>query len=158
MATTNVRSTSRTSLLGQAAIAGIIGGIIIDIFLGIVLHRSPVAIWQFIASTIVGPGAFASPSYAVLGFFVHFIVSIVWAMLYTYTFSALGQLKNWIAGAIGWGIVVDAVMQLIVASRTGSAWGPAFVQGLIPHIVFYALPVALYMARAARVESGAHDR
>jgi hypothetical protein len=147
-----MRSSIGTSLAGQAVIAGIIGGILVDAFLAITTHRSPVMIWQFVASTIVGQGAFASPSYAVLGFFVHFIVSIVWAVIYTYVFATAGQLKNWVAGAILWGIVVDAVMQLILAIRTGSPWGPSFVQGLIPHIVFYALPVALYMARLARVE------
>lgn len=138
--------------MGQAVIAGIIGGILIDTFLAIVFHRSLVAIWQFVASTIVGQGAFANPSYALLGFCMHFTISILWAVLYTYVFGALGQLKNWVAGAIIWGVVVDAVMQFIVAMRTGSPWGPAFVQGLIAHIVFYALPVALYMARVAHVE------
>ncbi len=152
MATTNVRTTSGSSLIGQAAIAGVIGGIFVDLFLSIAMHRSPVMIWQFIASTIVGAGAFSSPSYAVLGFIVHFIVSIVWAIIYAYVFASFGQIKNWILGAIVWGIVVDAVMQLIVAIKTGSPWGPAFTQGLIAHIVFYALPVALYMARVARVE------
>ncbi len=153
MAASNARSISRTSLLGHAAIAGVIGGIVIDVFLAISGHRSPVAIWQFIASTIVGEAAFASPSYAALGFIVHFIVSIAWAVLYAYLFGALGQLKNWIAGAVVWGIVVDGLMQSIVAMKTGSPWEPAFVQGLIPHIVFYALPVTFYMSRAARVES-----
>lgn len=153
MATTNVRTAPSVSLLGQAVVAGVIGGVLIDTFLAIAMHRSPVMIWQFVASTIVGQGAFASPSYAVLGFVVHFTVSIVWALIYAYAFGAIGQLKNWVAGAIIWGIVVDACMNLIVTMRTGSPWGPSFVQGLLPHIVFYALPVALYMARVARVES-----
>lgn len=153
MATTTVQTTSKASLLGQGVIAGLIGGIVVDLFLSFALHRSPVMIWQFIASTIVGQVAFTSSSYAVLGIAVHFMISAVWAVLYAYVFTALGQIKNWILGAVVWGIVVDAVMQLIVALKTGSPWGPAFAQGLIAHIVFYALPVALYMARVARVEN-----
>ena len=149
----NAGSLPRTSLLSQAAIAGIIGGVIVDLFLSIVLHRSPVMIWQFIASTIVGQGAFSSPSYAVLGFIVHFITSIVWAVIYAYAFTALGQIKNWILGAIVLGIVVDAVMELIVSVRTGAPWASGFAQGLVAHIIFYALPVTLYMARATRVET-----
>jgi hypothetical protein len=153
MATTSVRTSSGSSLWAQAAIAGIIGGILIDLFLAIATHRSPVAIWQFVASTIVGQGAFASRSYAVLGFIVHFVVAIVWAEIYAYVFNALGQLKNWILGAIVLGIVVAAVMNLILAIKIGAPWGPSFAQGVLPHIVFYALPVALYMARFARVEA-----
>ena len=143
---------SSSSLVPQAVIAGIVAGIITDGVLALMMHRSPVAIWQFVASTIVGPAAFASASYALLGFVVHFIVSIVWAVLYAYVFGALGQLKNWIAGAIIWGIVVDAGMQLLLLVKAGQPFGPAFVQGLLLHIVFYALPLALYMAYAARVE------
>ncbi len=152
MATVNVRNTSRTSIFQQAAIAGIVGGIIVDAFLAIMMHKSPIVLWQYIASTIVGPGAYASPSYAVLGFIVHFITAIVWAVIYAYVFGALGQLKNWIAGTIVLGIVVDVAMNLLLQVKVGQPFTAAFVNGLLAHIVFYALPVALYMARVARVE------
>jgi hypothetical protein len=152
MATANLRTDSKSSLFAQAAIAGVLGGIIVDLFLAIVTHHSPIALWQFIASTIVGQVAFTSSSYALLGFIVHFIVSIVWAVLYAYVFGALGQLKNWILGAIVWGVVVDAAMQLLLQIKIGAPFGTGFINGLLPHIVFYALPVALYMARGARVE------
>lgn len=142
-------------MIGPAVIAGIIGGIIIDTFLAVMGHRSPVAIWQFVASTIVGQGAFSSPSYAVVGFFVHFIVSIVWAVLYGYAFAAMGQLRNWVLGAIVWGVVVDACMNLLLAVKTGSPWWPSFEQNLLAHVVFYALPVALYLAFAGRRETAA---
>ena len=89
---------------------------------------------------------------AILGFVVHFITSIVWAVLYAYVFASLGQLKNWLAGAIVWGVVVNAAMQALLAIKIGQPFGPAFLQGLIPHIVFFALPVALYMANAVRGE------
>ena len=74
-------------------------------------------------------------------------------MLYAYAFTAIGQIKNWILGAIAWGIIVDAAMNLLLAVKIGQPFGPSFVQGLLGHVVFYALPVALYMANAARVES-----
>lgn len=136
--------------LGAAIVAGIIGGIIVDAFLSVVMHTSPVGIWQFVASTIVGKEAFSSPSYAVLGFVVHFITSIVWAVIYLYVFGALGQLKNWILGAVVWGVVVDAIMQAIVAAKTGAQYLPAVEQGLLAHIVFYALPVTWYLARSVK--------
>jgi hypothetical protein len=142
-----VQARSTTSLLGSAVIAGIIGGILIDAFLAIIFKTSPTTLWAGVAATAVGQG---SPWW--VGFIVHFIVSIVWAVLYLYVFSALGQLKSWIFGAIVWGLVVDACMQAIVAAKTGTNWWQGFGLpiGIIAHIVFYALPVALYLASAAR--------
>jgi len=136
--------------LGAAIVAGIIGGVIVDAFLSIVMHTSPIGIWQFVASTIVGKDAFTSPSYAVLGFIVHFITSIVWAVVYLYVFGALGQLKNWILGAVVWGVVVDLAMNVILAVKTGSAYLPGVEGALISHVVFYALPVAWYLARSTK--------
>jgi hypothetical protein len=136
--------------VGSAIIAGLIGGVVVDAFLSLVMHTSVIGIWQFVASTIVGKVAFSSPEYAALGFVVHFVTSIVWAVLYLYVFGALGQLKNWIVGAIVWGIVVDALMNALLAVKTGSAYLPGVEGGLVAHIVFYALPVALYLARSVR--------
>jgi len=134
-----------TSLIVPAIIAGILGGIIIDAFLSLVLRTSPIGLWTFVAATVAGPG---SPW--ILGFVVHFVTSIVWAVLYLYVFGAIGQLRNWIVGAIVWGVVVDAIMQVLVATKTGGSWWNGFSQGLLGHIVFYAAPVAYYIARATR--------
>lgn len=135
------------SLLGPAILAGIIGGILVDAFLAIMFKVSPVTLWTNVAATAVGPG-----SAWWVGMLVHFAISIVWALLYVLIFNALGQLKNWIVGAIVWGLVVDACMQFIVATKTGGSWWQGFSSpvGLCAHIVFYALPVALYLASAAR--------
>lgn len=135
------------SLLSPAITAGIIGGILVDAFLAIMFKTSPLMLWGNIAATVAGQ---ASPWW--IGLVVHFAVSIFWAVLYAYVFSAIGQLKNWIVGAIVWGLIVDACMQLIVAVKTGGSWWQSFATpiGLTAHIVFYALPVALYLASAAR--------
>jgi len=142
-----IAARASSALLGSAIVAGLGSGVLIDAFLSLVMHRSPVAIWQFVASTIIGPVAFTSPSHAILGFAVHFATSLVWAVIYLYVFGALGQLKNWIVGGIVWGVVVDAAMNLLLAVKIGAPFVPAFAQGLLPHIVFYALPIAWYIAR-----------
>ena len=136
-----------SSLLGPAVVAGIIGGILVDAYLAVVFKVSPVALWTNVAATAIGPGT--SPW---IGALVHFLISIVWAVLYAYIFSALGQLRNWIVNAIVWGIVVDAAMQFIVVSKAGGSWWSAFANpsGLIAHIVFFALPITFYIARVAR--------
>lgn len=142
-----VQARSTTSLLGSAVIAGIIGGILVDAFLAIIFKSSPTTIWGGIAATVIGPG---SPWW--IGFVAHFVISIAWAVLYLYVFSALGQLKNWILGAIAWGIFVDACMRLLITFKSGADWWSNFSNPivLVAHIVFYALPVALYLASAAR--------
>ncbi len=141
---------NKTGSLTPAIVAGVIGGIFIDVFLAIVLHTSPIGIWQYVASSVVGKVAYTSPVYALLGFVLHFITSIVWAVIYLYAFGAIGQLKNWILGAIVWGIVVDTAMAVILTIRVGVPYLATVEQGLLGHIVFYALPVAWYIARSVR--------
>lgn len=131
-------------LVGRAITAGIIGGIIVDTYLSIELHISPVVLEAGNATTAFG---IASP---VLGVIIHFTIAMVWALIYAFVFSAIGQLQNWIVGAIVLGVVVDAVMNFIISMKTGASWAGGFVDGLITNVVFYALPVAWYLARTVR--------
>jgi hypothetical protein len=140
----SVRSRS-TSLLGHAVVAGIIGGIVVDTFLSIAHHISPITLWTGMATDAVGPGI----SWWI-GLLVHAITSIVWAVLYAYIVSAIGQLRNWLVSGIVWGVIVTAVMALIVSLKTGSPWSTEFTQYLLGTAVFYALPMAYYLARTVR--------
>jgi hypothetical protein len=137
-----VRAESR-SLIVQAIIAGIIGGIVVDAFLAIKLHVSLAALETGNAALVAGPGT--SP---VLGVVVHFAIAILWAVIYAYVFNAIGKLQTWILGTIVLGLVVDAVMNFAITIKTGAPWGSGFVKDLIPNVVFYALPVASYFARS----------
>ncbi|MHB8147693.1 MAG: hypothetical protein ACYDGM_10610 [Vulcanimicrobiaceae bacterium] len=140
-----------SSLFKRAVVAGIIGGVLIDVFLITVGHQKIPGLWQFVASTLIGPVAFTSTSYALLGLLMHFAVSIVWAVLYAYVYQAMHQLSNWILGTIAWGIIVDVVMQAVLAAR-GVA--PFTLHGviamLVPHVIFFALPVAYYLSRTPK--------
>ena len=136
------------TLFKRAIIAGIIGGILIDAFLVIVAHQKVPGLWQFVASTLVGPVAFTSTSYAFLGLLMHFAISIAWAVLYAYVYQAMNQLSNWILGTIAWGIVVDVVMQGVLAARGVAPFTlSGVIAGLVPHVIFFALPVAFYLSR-----------
>jgi uncharacterized membrane protein YagU involved in acid resistance len=115
------------------------------------LRVSPVALESHNAATVAGPGA--SP---VLGVIVHFFTAIVWAVIYAYVFNAIDKLQNWILGTLVLGLVVNSVMNLLITMKTGAPWGSGFVRDLIPNVVFYALPVAAYFARAARSEWREH--
>src|ERR1700677_1452507 len=139
---TQVRSQA-PSLIRQALIAGIIGAIVVDTYLSIDLHTSPVALEVRNATTAFNVG---SP---ILGVIVHLVIALVWALVYAYIFNAIGQLRNWILGTIVLGVAVDAVMNLIIMLKVGASWGTDFVDGLVTNVVFYPLPVALYLSRAA---------
>jgi hypothetical protein len=132
-------------LIVPAVIAGIIGGIVVDTFLSISHHISPIVLWTGMAGTAVGPG---SPWW--IGVIVHAVISVVWAVLYLYVASAIGQLKNWLVVGIAWGLIVNAVMTLIVSLKTGAPWGSVFMEDVLGTAVFYALPMAFYLARASR--------
>jgi hypothetical protein len=60
------------------------------------------------------------------------------------------SLQNLVLGAIVLGIVVNAVMNVAITMKTGAPWSSGFVRDLIPNLVFYALPVASYLARTTR--------
>jgi hypothetical protein len=133
-----------------AFVAGIIGAIGTDAFLSIAQHTSPVNVWQFIASTAIGPVAFTSPSYAAFGLALHLFIALFWAYLYAYVFHALNLLHNWVLGGIVWGIVVTVCMDALLAVR--GALGPltfsSVTFGLVTNVIFYGLPVAWYLARS----------
>ncbi|MGZ3496386.1 MAG: hypothetical protein ACXWNK_03795 [Vulcanimicrobiaceae bacterium] len=136
-----------SQLAARALVAGIIGGVLIDLFL-IVFRFAPFpGIWQFVASGLVGKIAFTSGSYIVLGLFLHFLISIVWAEIYAYAASAAHALHKWLVSGLIFGVVVMVAMQLIEVAK-GLAPAPnaaAIAIGLIAHVVFFGWPIAWYL-------------
>jgi hypothetical protein len=147
---------ARSNVWAAGIAAGLIGGALIDTFLVLVNHSSFIQIWQFVASALVGGAAFTSPSYAILGFAMHFVISIVWASIYAW--AAFGPLpalaRAPVLLGLLYGVVVMIGMTLLLAfNHFGPAGGPdpaTLVKSLIAHTVFFGLPVALYVSRAAR--------
>lgn len=136
------------SLAGRAVVAGIIGGILADLFL-VVTRMAPFpGIYQFVASGLVGKAAFASSSYIWLGVVMHFLISIVWALIYAYGANAMHTLRQWLVSGIVFGIIVMIVMQIVeIVSHMSQPMSVAgIVGGLISHIVFFGLPIAWYLA------------
>ena|SRR5450631_819787 len=137
----------------RAVTAGLLGGVIVDLFLILARVAPFPGVYQFIASTLVGPVAFTSGSYIALGVVMHFLISISFALAYAFVAersrALLEQPALW--GAI-FGLAVYAVMQTVLAvahaAQPFSLKGLAI--GLISHIVFFGLPVAFYIARTHR--------
>ncbi len=131
--------------VGRIIGAGIVGGIIVDLFL-ILVHAAPFpGVYMFIASGLVGPVAFSSSGYIALGILLHLIISIVWAAIYVVVFQRLLPKLPWWGNAVIFGLVVMLGMQaLLLGKHLEPAFptGMALVTNLIAHVVFFALPVA----------------
>jgi hypothetical protein len=139
-----------TSPIVPAVVGGIIGGVLIDLFLIATGSKVP-GLWQWVASNLVGPSAFSSPSYAVLGLVLHFATSIFWAIVYVYVWRAVNDLSNWIVGGLVWGVVVMVAMTAFLTIR-GTA-PPATVLSVIFTLIghwIYGLSVAWYVHRSVR--------
>jgi hypothetical protein len=155
MATVTVSNRAAVSI-GAGVTGGILGGILIDAFLAIANQTPIVAIWQFVASALVGPAAFSSPSYAVLGFAMHFAISIGWGVIFAGLASgplpALVR-RPWLSG-IAYGIVVMLAMTTgLVLAHVGGGGAPSaamLVKSLIAHTVFFGVPIALYVTSSRK--------
>jgi len=143
------------NVIASAVAAGITGGVLIDAFLAVVNHMSPIAIWQFVASALVGGVAYTSASYAVLGFVMHFAISIAWALIYA---SAVGPMpvlvrRPVLSGLLYGIIVMFGMMTLLVLKHVAMAGAPdalTLAKNLIAHTVFFGLPVALVISKGIR--------
>ena len=131
--------------IGRIIGAGVVGGIIVDLFL-IIAHIDPFpGMYMFIASGLVGKVAFTSSGYIALGILLHLLISIVWAAIYVVVFQRLFPKLPWWGNAVIFGIVVMLGMNALLL---GKGLEPAFPSGmglvtnLVAHIVFFALPVA----------------
>ncbi len=139
------------NLAAQAVTAGILGGVLVDLFL-IAVRAAPFpGIYQYIASGIVGEAAYASSSYIALGVVIHLAISIAAALAYAYLGRALGLLQKWLLGGTIFGIVMLVVMQIVLAlAHLAQPLTPARLAiVVIAHVVFFGLPIAWYVSRAA---------
>jgi hypothetical protein len=146
-----VRTAGATPAL-HTFVAGVIGAIGTDAFISIAHQISPVKVWQFIASAVLGPVAYTSPQYAATGLALHLITALLWAYLYVLVWSRVSSLRNWVLGGIVWGIVVTVCMDAVEAFRgvLGPLTPASVTFGLITNVVFYGLLVAAYLSRSAR--------
>jgi len=141
-------------LVIQGAVAGIVGGILIDAFLYIALllpvHQPIAALWATISATATGR-AVASPG---LGLIIHFCVSIAWGIGYAYAAYTRAPIADhpYISGPV-FGFIVMVLMQFVQLAA-GVKLPPltalSFISILVAHCIFFGLPVAVYISRTAR--------
>jgi hypothetical protein len=143
-----------------SVVAGIVGGCSILVCLAVLssgVWRVPGtalgAYFAFDASALVGKVAYDNPNYIALGAGAHFLVSIGWAVGYAFVAEGQRQLvtRPLISGA-AFGLIVYFAMQLVlVAANLYHTPSPRELGiGLLAHLVFYGIPVAVIVGRAAR--------
>lgn len=141
-------------VIAQGIVAGIIGGILIDAFLYVTLlrpaHQPFIVLWQSISATATAT-SIASP---VLGFAIHFCISIAWGVGYAYvayTRDAVAA-HPYISGLV-YGFIVMVLMQLVqmaASVQLPPMTAAVFLGSLIAYCVFFGLPIAVYISRALR--------
>jgi uncharacterized membrane protein len=117
---------------------------------------SPVRVWQYVASSLVGPDSYSRGMTTVLlGLFIHFCVAFGAATVFYLASSHFPVLiRRAVLFGIIYGIAVYFIMGRIFVPLTRARTFPFSVQslvtGLLIHILFIGLPIALLARRSAR--------
>jgi hypothetical protein len=147
------RTAGRTAPIRAVILAGIAGNVAISLYLSFALPvffgRSPLLLFQWDASNIVGAWAYAhGVTAAALGLLFDFIVSWCWAALFTLLYMKVPAVRRApaVAGLIFGACVMLVMLFLVVplghAARTST--NPiSLLNTLVAHTVFFGLPVGL---------------
>ena len=138
----------------QAIVAGGLLVAVLDAADALVAYKlafgmSPIAIYQFVASGLLGQGAFAGGvGTALVGVAVHLLVAFTAATVFVLTSERLPSLRR---GAVGWGLAfglaVFGVMNLVVIPLSkipaSAPTLPLLINGVVGHALLVGLPIAL---------------
>jgi hypothetical protein len=117
---------------------------------------SPVRVWQYVASSVVGSESAAGGAATVaLGLLIHFSVAFGVATSFYFLARLLpAVLRYAVIAGIVYGIAVYFAMSYVIVPMTLVRQGPftwyGLISGLIIHMLFVGLPVALIAKRFAR--------
>lgn len=117
---------------------------------------SPARVLRGVAGGLFGPSA-AQGGIAIsaLGLLLHFVIAFGAAAVYFAASRKIDLLvrRPWIAGPL-YGIGVHCFMQFVVLPLSAARMGPfspsEFVIGMIIHILFVGLPIALVVSRFSK--------
>jgi hypothetical protein len=147
MTTIDRNAVLRAILVGGLA-AGILDAIDAIVAFKAVLGFDPIPIYQFVASGMLGPSAFAGEaSTALVGLAVHFFIAFSAATVFAVASTRVPVLTERVlpSGAI-FGVGVYAFMNYIVIPLSRIAPSPfslaLFLNGVLGHAVFVGIPIA----------------
>lgn len=136
----------RATLIAGVAI-GIIGGVEFVAFYYFAMNMQPLVLYQFIASALMGPSAFAGGyTTALIGVLLHFLISFVVAGVYLAA-AARFRFLRYVIFALLYGILVNVVMSMGVLPFTAlpkmAVTLPLLLNGFIGDAIIIGIPLAV---------------
>ena len=154
-------STRRKALLAGGIVAGVLDIAYAILFYWFRNDVSPVRILQSVASGLLGNEAYSGGvPVAILGLALHFVIALTAAAIYFLASRWLPLLvRRPLFSGVVFGLCVYAFMNWVVIplSRMGPRpWPPTdvLVTGVLVHMFFVGLPIALACRWAVRKEAG----
>lgn len=148
-----VRSGRVQAILVGGGVAAVLDAVDALVAYRLAFGMTPLAIYQFVASGILGNAAYAGgAASALLGLGVHLLIAFTAATVYVLASERLPQLRR---AAVGWGLafglVVFVVMSFLVIPLSrippSSPSLPLLLNGVIGHALLVGLPIALAARR-----------
>jgi uncharacterized membrane protein YagU involved in acid resistance len=161
-ATTSTGTAVRTSgaLVRSIILAGLIVGVLgsIDqvIFFNVTQQTTPMALFQYIASALLGPAAFTGGvATALVGLLLHFVISFVVAAVFLLAASRLAFLRRaTVLSGFLYGVGVFVVMNILIVPLSLApklAFSvPLALNAIISALVLVGMPIALVARRMSR--------
>ena len=154
---TSSRGTSsqvRSSIIAGLVIA-IVNGLDQTLFAVVTQHVTPVTVFQYFASALLGLAAFGGGyTTALLGLLIHLVIAFVVAGVFILAASRSAFLRHTVfLSALIYGAGVNVISGLVLpftAAPKLSVTAPAVVHGLIADALFIGLPLALTVWLGAR--------
>jgi hypothetical protein len=157
----NAPSIGRPRAFEAIVYAGLVAGILDLLAASINAYlrgTSPVRVWQYVASGVLGPSSYSRGYAAVLlGVLFHFLIAFGAAAVFFFASLRFPILiRRAVIFGIVYGVVVYFFMSRVVvplsAARTFPFSFQALLTGLAIHIVCVGLPIALLTRRASRLK------
>lgn len=147
------RNKSIRTVLSAGLVAGILDALAASILFMIRSGKSPVGVWQFVASGVFGQSAFdGGAAMVVWGLVFHFFIALLFASLFflIYPFIREYVSRPAIVGLL-YGLLIWLIMNRIVlplSNTPAQSLDPARVAiGMAVLMVFVGLPIALIVNR-----------
>jgi hypothetical protein len=151
------RSRALRAIFWGGLIAGVFDITYAFVFYGLRNRLSPARILQSVASGLLGADAFKGGlGVAALGAALHFLIAFTAAAVYYAASRRLNfLLRNAVACGIVYGVLIYALMNYVVvplsaAPPRGTPPPVVLVTGLLVHMFFIGLPIALFARRYSR--------
>lgn len=161
--TTSVATTHNPGALARAIaltglITGVVGSIDFTTFFYVTQHETPIAVYQYIASGLLGRSAFAGGyATALLGVLLHFVIGYVIVAVFILAASQIPFLGRpvWaILAGVVYGVAANMFMSVVVLPHSAAPKQPVttalMINGLVAAALYIGLPVALAVVWYAR--------